>query len=271
MAFLSRWAPLVSKHWVRPLLDRRPRRPYDAKAYFERFYRRGLAAGLADRITLDAEAAALVARYHYAGLEMSILEHFARRGVPERPRVLDVGAGTGHWIDFYLEVFDAREVTAVDLVPAILEAIAPRYRERQQVRLLAADVADPELDLDGGYDVINAIGVMFHIVEDARWRQALANLIARLAPAGTLVVGGELGWLTQDVQVVDPASGGSARPLSPGRGGEPALVHKRIRSRRMWRRAAHDAGGRLERVIRSRRLPRHIEAREINIGIIRRR
>jgi SAM-dependent methyltransferase len=53
------------------------------------------------------------------------------------------------------------------------------------VRFLQGDVVD--LDVGAGYDVINAFDVLYHIVEDDRWRTALERLARALKPGGVLL------------------------------------------------------------------------------------
>jgi SAM-dependent methyltransferase len=131
------------------------------------------------------------------------------------------------------------------------------------VTVVNADVCDP-LPIEGSFDVVNAIGVMFHIVEDERWERAVANLAGRLAPDGVMIVGGQFGPVTHDVGFRRPRGDGSGA----GRGG--AEVLKRLRSRRRWQRCAAQAGLHQVRYVRTRK-SREIDAPESNLLVFGRR
>jgi len=103
------------------------------------------------------------------------------------------------------------------------------------VRIVEGDVSEQGFDLERRFDVVNAVGVLFHVVEDDDWQRALANLGAHLAPGGLLLVAEHVGLLSHDVDFrrLEPAAG---HPEGV------ALVTKRIRSKRRWRSGARAAG-----------------------------
>ena len=98
-----------------------------------------------------------------------------------------------------------------------------------EVEVRLADVTRPDFDLGERFALVNAIGVMFHIVDDAAWERALRNVARHLEPGGRWIVGGQFGWVTANVQFHgcdDFSSWGDAAARGP------RLVNKRIRSRR---------------------------------------
>jgi SAM-dependent methyltransferase len=99
-------------------------------------------------------------------------------------RVLDVGSGTGFWIDFWRRR-GATEITGVDLTSTSVERLRRRWPEYD---FLQADIGDTGAGLPEGQDTVSAMSVLLHIVDDARFRQAFANLAATLRPGGTLVL-----------------------------------------------------------------------------------
>ena len=101
--------------------------------------------------------------------------------------------------------------------------------------------------------MINAIGVAFHIVDDQRWRQALANMSALLAERGVLLVGGEFGRITQDVQFHSRDEFADLAELMKPPPEREVFVNKRLRSLRYWRSAAPEVGLRVRRVVRTSR------------------
>jgi hypothetical protein len=154
---------------------------------------------------------------------------------------LDIGSGAGHWIDFYRAVFNARSVTGVEISGPCAAKLKEKYADAPDVSVESADISDPAFQLGRRFSVINAIGVIFHIVDDSRWKTALRNIRAHLEPDGVVAVGGHFGWVTENVQF----------------GGKPGQhnVNKRIRSLRYWRSAARDAGLEVSRRIRTPQYP----------------
>jgi 2-polyprenyl-3-methyl-5-hydroxy-6-metoxy-1,4-benzoquinol methylase len=100
-------------------------------------------------------------------------------------RVLDVGSGTG----FYLRAW--RELGVRDLNGADLTSTAV-------TRLRAAFAGTPihQLDIGGGpeqlpdeqYDIVSVIDVLYHVVDDQRYAQALHNLSRLVKPGGKLIL-----------------------------------------------------------------------------------
>jgi SAM-dependent methyltransferase len=100
---------------------------------------------------------------------------------PRARRVLDVGSGTGFWIDYYLR--RGAEVTGLDIAPTAIARLAERF---PQARFALADVG--ETPIEGRYDLVNAFDVLYHITDDARWTAALTHLGRAVADGGLLLV-----------------------------------------------------------------------------------
>ena len=100
------------------------------------------------------------------------------------------------------------------------------------------------------FDVITAIGVLFHIVDDAMLNRALRNLKTALAPGGVILAGGHFGWVTREIMFI--------------RSGAGLRVTKRIHSLRWWKKHARQAGLEVSQVIRTRN-PRGFLVPENNI------
>jgi SAM-dependent methyltransferase len=105
-----------------------------------------------------------------------------RAYVPNGARVLDIGSGTGFYLDRWREA-GAAAITGSDLTTAAISSLSQRY----SVPLVQLDIGESAIPLRGPFDAISAIDVLFHIVDDARYRQALRNLAALLAPNGVLI------------------------------------------------------------------------------------
>lgn len=196
---------------------------YDAASWWdESFY----TDGVSDPATIGAGYPAARARYHYASVELVILRFLLHHGIDlEGAVVLDIGSGAGHWLDFYRSL-GARRCVGIDLSEQCVAELRGRYRDDPAVEIRKGDVVDFLSRADEKFDVANAVGVLFHVVQDDRWRDALAGIGRGLRHGGLLVASGHFGLLDRvDAQV-------DAR----GR------VNKRLRSRRAWKRTLRDAG-----------------------------
>lgn len=241
--------PKFVKHYIRPRQVKGPRHAYQPKQFFESWHR--ASGDLSDSETISSRSSALDTRYHYNAVENTLLAYFAESGRRSVGRVLDVGSGAGHWIDFYREILAAESLVGVEISDVAVASLTAKYADQPAVEIVEADVSAEDPGLQGPFDVINAIGVMFHIVDDELWRRAVRNLGGLLAPGGVLVVGGQFGHTTQDVQFHATDSFGSWDEFRASRS-EVKLVNKRIRSLRDWRRCAEAAGLRVEGVRRTR-------------------
>ena len=279
------------KVYVLPLMFRGKKNPYQSSQFFESYYKSVSTQEFSDRITLAPDAQPLHAKFHYNATENSIIKFLARSPVRDAPAVLDIGSGAGHWIDFWLATFNASFVCGVDVSRICVDALRIKYANSKNVVIVEGDISKGGISLerkvdapsaidvpsavdikvvivDGDitqrvltierkYDVISAIGVIFHIVEDDLWHQALVNLHDMLSDDGVIVVGGHFGWITQNVQfhVTDDFDNlEKAMKSFQGAYHAPEIYFsKRVRSLRLWKKAALKAGLRVEQVIRTER------------------
>lgn len=252
--------------------DRTDGVPYDEKNFFESYYEATPRGPITDRDTIGA-VSQMEARFHYNAVENAILRGLSRRTPPPpQPmvaawealsarrglRLLDIGSGTGHWIEFMRAVAQVSDAVGVEIADNMVEHLRRTYEGSEEVRILNTDVADPSFsaeDVGGPVDYITAIGVMFHIVDDDRWRQALGNLARLLNDGGLLIVGGDFGEQTADVQFhrVDSFRSWTEQAAS---GEEPRRVNKRVRSLDDWTVAAESVGLKIVEVIRAERCER---------------
>ncbi|MBN2310963.1 MAG: class I SAM-dependent methyltransferase [Candidatus Hydrogenedentes bacterium] len=240
--FVTRFVPYrFLRHYIYPLFAGRGSQPYDAKAFFESYHKSAEGGELSDGTTVSPAYDAAFARYHYNATENAIIEALTTQGTAAGCSVLDIGSGAGHWVDFYLDVFRATHVTAAELAETAAAALRERYAGNGDVRVFQGDVSEPDLELGRRFDIINAVGVMFHLVRDEQWKRAIANFARHLNEGGVIVVGGQFGWVTRNVQFHSSDQFESWNALTAARE-ELTLVNKRIRSLRFWKTAAREAG-----------------------------
>ncbi len=99
-------------------------------------------------------------------------------------RVLDVGSGTGFYVERWLRL--GARVTGLDLTNVAVGALA---RSFPAASFLQADIgaALPPPLAAASFDAVSAMDVLFHIVDDAGYAQAFRNLATLLRPGGWLL------------------------------------------------------------------------------------
>lgn len=103
-------------------------------------------------------------------------------------RVLDVGSGTG----FYVEQWHALGVPAVtglDITQVAVDALALRFPQDRFIRSdIGQDVpAHSALLAAHSFDAVSAMDVLFHIVDDEQYTRAFLNIAELLKPGGWLL------------------------------------------------------------------------------------
>ena len=100
-------------------------------------------------------------------------------------RVLDIGSGTGFYLDLWRELGAVR-VEGSDMSENATERLRASH---PQTPIHRADIAGAADQLpDGPFDAISAMDVLFHILESGEYERAIANLAALLRPSGHLVM-----------------------------------------------------------------------------------
>lgn len=97
-------------------------------------------------------------------------------------KVLDVGAGTGFYVDRWLS--RGADVIGLDLTEV---AVGELSRCFPAARFVRADIGGPieEVPLPPGtFDAVSAFDVLFHIVDDIQYARAFSNIAALLKPGG---------------------------------------------------------------------------------------
>jgi SAM-dependent methyltransferase len=98
--------------------------------------------------------------------------------------VLDIGSGTGFYLGLWQEL-GAGTVSGCDLTDTAVSRLQKDFPAARIERLdIGSQLRGAPL---GEYEVISAFDVLFHIIEDRRYRQALQNIHSLLAPAGMFV------------------------------------------------------------------------------------
>jgi SAM-dependent methyltransferase len=119
-------------------------------------------------------------RWLYSGTARR-MDEFVRRHDLRPNNVLDVGAGTGYWVEWWTNR-GVRDVDGCDLVPVAVERLRERFPGRFEVLDLGASAPS------GTYDLVNVLNVLLHITDERRFRAGLTNLAAAVRPGGYLLM-----------------------------------------------------------------------------------
>ncbi|NIR43219.1 MAG: class I SAM-dependent methyltransferase [Gemmatimonadetes bacterium] len=177
------------------------KRTYDPRTYWD--------ARLAKRWDLSGVGHACYSvgynRWLYRAQGWALARALRRVRAPvSRMSVLDVGSGTGHWLKWYSRR-DAGPLTALELSPAAAGRIRERFPE---VTVVEGDIAELTLPANR-FELVNMLGVIYHIVEPPAFERALESAARAIAPGGWLVLSDRLGS-----EEVRPARHVRFRPLA---------------------------------------------------------
>lgn len=94
--------------------------------------------------------------------------------------VLELGVGSGAWIPFW-QARDPARIVGVDITLASVDALAKQY---PHLNFLQGDICSSLLLVPGGgFDLVTAMDVLFHITDDNGFSNAILN-VARLMKQG---------------------------------------------------------------------------------------
>ena len=197
--------------------------PFTSKQWWDSHY---WTTGVSDAKTIAPNKNGFSSAYHYASVELTILRHFYNHDVSlEGSAVFDVGSGAGHWVDFYRRL-GAATCVGCDLSRTVVDFLRSKYAGQDGITIHHGPFQDILQGQRDAFDLVNAIGVMFHVVDDGEWRRGLSAIGEALRDGGLLVVGGHFGWLNNlDVQIDSTGA-----------------INKRLRSRRYWNKSLKSLG-----------------------------
>ena len=181
--------------------------------------------GISDRQTIAPEKNIMVAIYHYASVELQILRYLYNNQISiQQSKILDIGSGAGHWIDFYKSL-GASKITGVDISKKCVEYLKEKYRNDTSIWIYQNSILSYLGKSKQSHDIVNAVGIMYHIVDDKEWENTFHFIKNRLKTGGLFVASGHFGYLDGlNVQIVK---------------GE---TNKRLRSKRHWKKVLKKAG-----------------------------
>lgn len=115
----------------------------------------------------------------FYGMALSLVE-----SGKTRPRILDLGAGTGLFSSLVLHKYPEAQLTLIDFSEAMLEKARQRFEGMNHVSYIVADYSD--YSFESAYDIVISSLSIHHLTHEAK--QRLFAEIYRLLPAGGLFV-----------------------------------------------------------------------------------
>ncbi len=91
---------------------------------------------------------------------------------PRGKQILDIGCGTGFYIDYWQRL-GAAHIVGLDITEISISRVSAIYPD---YRFLKADITAEKLELSSGFDIITAFDVLFHIVDEDGFEQAIRNI-----------------------------------------------------------------------------------------------
>ncbi len=132
-----------------------------------------------------AEEDGRLRRTRQGQLEYRTTMAYIRRYVPERAKVLEIGAGTGRYsVALAKEGFD---VTAVELVESNLAVLRENSKGLKNIRSYQGDATDLSRFPDNAFDVTLVFGPMYHLYEPEEVHRAIDEAIRVTKPGGVML------------------------------------------------------------------------------------
>ena len=252
----------VRKHYIRPLImSMRDRdtycKQYDAQSFFDQFH--SLENTDDDRGTISPDFPNIDAKFHYNAIENGIISYVKEHKI-DTSIVLDIGSGTGHWIDFYYTVFNSYTVYGADISEVAVCKLEERFKENEKVKIYHTALLESDKWQDESLRLINAIGVLFHIVSDEKWEETIQWCYDKLLRGGVLIASDLFCPITANVQF-EPAQFSTIHEY---KGNSDLVCNKRVRSKRYWRRVLKNSGFN-DITFKKTKKPSHIHTPENNL------
>lgn len=98
--------------------------------------------------------------------------------------VLDVGSGNGFYIEQFIQE-GAAHIHGIDISESSVTFLRKTF---PSVDFSLLDITSPQLNKIGEFDLVSAISVLFHIVDDDKFTFALQNIVNQVKPGGLIIL-----------------------------------------------------------------------------------
>jgi 2-polyprenyl-3-methyl-5-hydroxy-6-metoxy-1,4-benzoquinol methylase len=99
-------------------------------------------------------------------------------------KVMDIGSGTGFYIERWKEL-KVKSIKGTDITNVVVNNLSKQFPEASFSQL---DIGEKLESPEPTYDFISAFDVLFHIVDDKRFEQAISNIHGLLNENGCFVI-----------------------------------------------------------------------------------
>jgi 2-polyprenyl-3-methyl-5-hydroxy-6-metoxy-1,4-benzoquinol methylase len=166
---------------------------FDPRAYWEQRLERSTGLEGVGYIGLGQAFNAWMYRVRKRTFKRVVARHMPVR---EGRAVLDVGSGTGEYLRRWKEL-GAGSITGSDLTATAVDRLSV---EHPALTIFRMDISTSDVTFTRTYDAVSCMDVLFHIVDDERFLQALKNFKCALAPGGLLFISDNFKHGTTDRQ-----------------------------------------------------------------------
>lgn len=153
---------------------------FDPQAYWDRRFSSGVDLNTVGYLNLGLGFNASAYRVRRRVFRRAIKS--LRLRVGEAP-VLDIGSGSGFYVQAWKDL-GAKRVTGIDVSTSAVRHLRYRYPD---VEFIHGDVSTSEFLPGRQFEVVTALDVLFHIVDDDAYETALRNVYSVLRPGGYFV------------------------------------------------------------------------------------
>lgn len=96
--------------------------------------------------------------------------------------ILDVGTGVGFWIDYYLRE-KVSYIHGIDISSVAVHNLKQKYKTNK-VSIYEADFGSNNFVINKKFDIVNAIDVAYHVVDENNFNNLVKNMCNSLANGG---------------------------------------------------------------------------------------
>ncbi|GAB4249301.1 MAG: hypothetical protein Kow0079_01870 [Vicingaceae bacterium] len=154
---------------------------FDPKIYWEKRLREKFDLNGVGDINLGVNynnALYEIRKYAFHKLMKSFKTDFSNK------KILDIGSGTGFYIDRWSEL-NVKEINGSDITQVVVENLSKKYPEYKFTQM---DIGENNQNFTPTYDFISAFDVLFHIVDDKRFENAIKNIHRLLNNSGYFII-----------------------------------------------------------------------------------
>lgn len=121
-----------------------------------------------------------------------VMENILSNIKPQTSSILDIGCGSGYWIDYFLKK-EFYLIRGIDISNIATKHLSKQYKPYKHVSFECLNVSIPDLSPLPSFDIVNAWDIIFHIIEDDKAINAIKFMHGSLTKYGILILTDQLG------------------------------------------------------------------------------